>query len=577
MNQLTLLRRFRFICGLAAHFAALSVAAEHPNDRTALLREFQTLQLVPASGGFLIAPGKLPELRWERPYLVKELFGEFPLHVRWFDTAGNEVTEAKLPGRYGAYIEGKASDGTRIRRAATLFCIDPMAANFEGKNTPSRLVETRNFGLSEEVWEAHREAIDRFVLDSVTRGIQRDPHVAVLAAGIAEWVPTEPKTLTSPSARNQEYHLRLKRRILGVEDKYPSLQRPQMAKDFAPELLSGMPAEAGFDDRLPSDLKALCERWHDEAGEPFTIVVARRGIIIFHEAYGERDGQNVTRNTAYPLFSLTKGLTGIMLAQFLDQELLELDQPLGEVLPDLPTKGEYVITLRHCMMHMTGLEGHGRWGGPDNPWLENVVANGLDGLEPHHRYSGVGFDLAGTAMQLVSGKSVPRLFHEHLFEPLGFENARISDLGSGGHLRAIDLARLGQLLLNEGSYGQYEFFNRHTFEAILPKPYADFFPGNFQNSADYGLGLYWKGEPHPLAGKGSLPGDATILSSRTLGHGAYSGTVFRVDLENEIVLAVGRFNSGKNHEKYVQELLMKIIDALPKPAEGEVPINGKGL
>jgi hypothetical protein len=40
------------------------------------------------------------------------------------------------------------------------------------------------------------------------------------------------------------------------------------------------------------------------------------------------------------------------------------------------------ITLRQCFTHTTGLYGHEEYGGLHNPWLENVIANGLDYLEP---------------------------------------------------------------------------------------------------------------------------------------------------------------------------------------------------
>ncbi len=548
---------------LVAGIAALSAIAQEPVNRQLRLLEFQDLRIVPASGGHLIVPGKLPDLRWENPGLVLELFGKFPLEVRWFDAAGREVTEAKLPGRYGVYVEGRATDGRLIRRALPFYCADPALAAVAAE-FPPRLADTPIFGLPEDVWNAHREEIDRFILDALAQRLQRDPEAAVLAAGMAEWDPQTPRILAAPSTRHQEYHLRLKRKILGVEEKYPPLERPRRLEVSAPMLVEGTPHAAGVSDDLPAKLDDLCRKWSEEAGEPLTALVARRGVIVFHQAYGERAGEAVTRDTAYPLFSLTKMLTGVMLAQFLDADLLDLDQPLGEVLPDLPTTGPNAITLRQCLMHVTGLDGHNRWGGPDNPWLDNVVANGLDAVRPTYRYSGVAYDLAGTAMQLVGGKSIPRLFHEQLFEPLGFEGARITDLGSGGQLRAIDLARVGQLLLNRGSYGEHQFFGPATFEQILPRSYEELFPGIAPTAADYGLGIYWAREVHPQAGQGELPKDAKIMSRRTLCHGAYSGTLFQVDLENELVVVVGRFNSGANHGDHVKALLMTVMEGLLK-------------
>src|SRR5690606_27344086 len=116
------------------------------------------------------------------------------------------------------------------------------------------------------------------------------------------------------------------------------------------------------------------------------------------------------------------------------------------------------FTFRACMMHVTGLQGHTVWGGFDNPWFDNVVAQGLETLTPAYAYSGVPYDLVGFAMQELTGKPMSQLFHDHLFGPLGMEGATITGMGTGAELRAIDLARLGQLWLQRGTYGSKRFF-----------------------------------------------------------------------------------------------------------------------
>jgi CubicO group peptidase (beta-lactamase class C family) len=563
MNRHALSTRWqRGVCVLlAALLVSPSATPQEPLDRQALLQEFQDLRLLPDSGGFLIVPGEFPKLRWEQPHLVLELFGKLPLEAQWYDAAGNQVAQAQKPGRYGVYVEGRTADGMVVRRGLTFYCIDPETAMRVADENPLRLAGPP-FGLSNEIWTAHRDEIERFLLDAVAQRVEHDPQAGILAAGLAEWDPQSPHLLAAPSIRHQEYHLRLKQKLLNVEAKYPPLARPVTRDTPATMLREGTLQMVGISGDLPRKLEKLCQEWLEKEGSPFTVVVARRGVVVFHQAYGKQEDQPATRDTTYPLFSLTKMLTGVMLAEFLDAQLLDLDQPLGEVLPDLPTTGPNVITLRQCLMHTTGLEGHDRWGGPDNVWLDNVVANGLEAVRPTYRYSGVGYDLAGTAMQLVSGKSIPRLFHEHLFQPLGFEGARIADLGSGGRLRAIDLARVGQLLLNRGSYGEYEFFSPATYEKILPQAYEEWFPGLAPQASDYGLGLYWARDVPPPADQEHPTADARILSPRTLSHGAFSGTVFRVDLENELVVVVGRIRSGVAHDHYVKSLLMTVKESL---------------
>jgi CubicO group peptidase (beta-lactamase class C family) len=63
--------------------------------------------------------------------------------------------------------------------------------------------------------------------------------------------------------------------------------------------------------------------------------------------------------TRYPLASITKAVSGLLFAQFIDQGLIHPDDPVGKFLPDFPTTGEGVLTLRHCFTHTSGFEGHG--------------------------------------------------------------------------------------------------------------------------------------------------------------------------------------------------------------------------
>ena len=526
-------------------------------QREQWMRDFLDTRIVPESGGFVFA-GDFPTLRWERPLLARELFGDVSLETRWFDASGREVSQPASTGRYAAYIEARPAQGPPLRRSKTFFRFDPGAVT-PGPRTPLfQLPEQPAFGLSAAAWEAHREALEDFGNRVLTRALVREEEVAILSAGIADWdesAGVDP--LNTPAIRHQEHHLAIKRHILRADHRYPPLDYPGPAAPQAPALRTGTDEEAGFSPELAARLREFCRDWERREGEPFTIVVARHGVIAFHEAFGEE----ADTDTVYPLFSITKSLTGILAALFIEQGLLHPDEPLGLVLPDLPLSGPNAVTARGCFMHVTGLEGQIGWRGLDNPWLDNHAAHALSVGGPAYRYSGVAYDLVGTALQIISGKSVARLFQEHLFDPLEMENARVTSLGIGGHLRAIDLAKFGQLLLNSGAYGDRRFFGGATLRQILPRAYADHFPG-LADRADYGFGLRWAGEPHPRAGHDGIPTDAILPSGRTIGHGSLSGTVFRVDLENELVIAVGRYRSGENHGDYLRNLLLLVTENL---------------
>jgi CubicO group peptidase (beta-lactamase class C family) len=172
-------------------------------------------------------------------------------------------------------------------------------------------------------------------------------------------------------------------------------------------------------------------------------------------------------------------------------------------------------------------------GGMRNPHLENVVLNGIDVLEPGktYAYCGLGFELVAKAMEIVSGQCAVRLYHEHLFEPLGFGDVELGNASADGHFTARELGILGQWLANQGSYGDQEFISPETFEELLPKPLG------VPNAPEtYGLGLQWIRHLKPGAPADSKDPNDLLFSPRTVGHGSFSGCIMVVDLDQGLVI-----------------------------------------
>lgn len=270
----------------------------------------------------------------------------------------------------------------------------------------------------------------------------------------------------------------------------------------------------------------------------------------------------MTRETPSEMASLTKLVTGMLFAQFVDQGLISIDDPVGKFLPDFPVTGDNVLTLRHCFTHSSALFGHEEWGGMHNPWLDNVIANAGEHLEPGrtHNYNGMGYDLAGKVMEVVSGKSIFRLMREQLFDPLGLTHTTMEeDLGFSCFSTAADFAKIGQLLLNRGAYRGVTFFSPQTFESILPQPLNRYYP---VINKDWGIGLTWMRQKHPQAGTNGIAKDATVLSRNVIGHGSATSAILRVDLDNELVIAQSRRRGGKDYDKHLTKFLIAIESGL---------------
>jgi len=200
--------------------------------------------------------------------------------------------------------------------------------------------------------------------------------------------------------------------------------------------------------------------------------------------------------------------------------------------------------------------------------LDNVIANNPEVFQPGRvvNYNGMGMDLAGKVMEIVSGKSYFRLAHENFFRPLGLSNEITQrDLAFGIDCAVMDLARVGQMMLNRGSYGDTEFFSPETFAKLLPRPINEIYP-NMPNS--YSTGPTW------IYGLGLMPMHWGILGRNTFGHGGAGGEILSVDPDNDLVVAMERFTQGKDFDKHLRLFLKSIAESMkPETVRGGIDVG----
>lgn len=522
-------------------------------------KEIQECEVFPVHKDRYVFRGDtFPRLTWDAgDEVVRGVGAGKPLPVRWFDAGLREVAAPKEPGRYTAYVELPLPDGSRFRRSLT-FCKAP--ETLRGYNLDMQVSFARppnGSGVTRAAWNSHLEALTIAGEGVLEEGFMNSPAGAMLLAYALEMKETDTpaSTLDNPWIRDVENGLALKRKILGAAAP-KTLRPPATAAPAVPVLTPGTAAAAGMQDTTPAKLREVCAEWARDGEQPFVALVARNGTVFFHEAFGKAE-----RDEKFEAASITKAVSGMLFAQFIDQGLMSPDDPLGMYLPDFPTTGGKVLTLRHCLNHVSGLNGHFEWGGVHNPWLDNVIANGLETLRPGkvYNYNGMGFDLTGLAMESVTGKSVLRLFQENLFLPLGMKNVYQWDMACATRFSAEDFGKLAQLLLNQGAYGDRRFFSPETFAKIAPQPLETHFP---DVKKVYGFGLDYLAVKDPEAGKNGVPEDRVLLGKRLLGHGAASSSVLRADLDHGLVIIVARNDAGRNYGQHLAKFLKTLEDGL---------------
>jgi CubicO group peptidase (beta-lactamase class C family) len=170
--------------------------------------------------------------------------------------------------------------------------------------------------------------------------------------------------------------------------------------------------------------------------------------IIYEGAFGTRDlvhGPEMTLDTIFRLASMTKAVTSVAAMQLVEQGRLQLEQPIGNVLPELAAPqvlegfddagaprlrpAKRPITLHHLLTHTAGF-GYETW---DPNLIRYVKVTGtLSGttgklaslrlplvFDPGERWEyGINLDWVGRAVEAASGQPLEVYFREHIFAPL---------------------------------------------------------------------------------------------------------------------------------------------------------------
>ncbi|HVW78812.1 MAG TPA: serine hydrolase domain-containing protein [Alloacidobacterium sp.] len=160
------------------------------------------------------------------------------------------------------------------------------------------------------------------------------------------------------------------------------------------------------------------------------------GNIVLLDSIGnftyESDSAAVTPETIYDLASVTKVFATTSAAMLLfDRSILDLDTPVGEILPGFVVGNEHAaerahVTMRMLLAHASGLPAYARLfeqHSSANALLRACLQMPLE-APPGTRadYSDLGFILLGKALEVLSGDHLARFCHREIFTPLGLSN-----------------------------------------------------------------------------------------------------------------------------------------------------------
>jgi CubicO group peptidase (beta-lactamase class C family) len=170
---------------------------------------------------------------------------------------------------------------------------------------------------------------------------------------------------------------------------------------------------------------------------------------VYEGAFGRRSlaaETPMSLDTVFWIASMTKAVTSVAAMQLVERGKLDLDAPIGKLLPALAgpqvlegfdsggrprlRSATRPITLRHLLTHTAGFS-YNNWNPDMGRYMEvtGLPATGsgllaaLDApliFEPGERWEyGINTDWLGQAVEAASGQRLDAYFREHIFEPLG--------------------------------------------------------------------------------------------------------------------------------------------------------------
>lgn len=129
----------------------------------------------------------------------------------------------------------------------------------------------------------------------------------------------------------------------------------------------------------------------------------------------------VTESTLFDIASLTKLFVAVALMSLVQEGALELDRPVRHYLPAIQHGTKSAITLRQLLTHTSGLpEDLPLWRYPQRT-RKQLLLDAAVSAEPGsiHRYSCVGYVIAGMVGESVCGISLAELVQTRVCRPLG--------------------------------------------------------------------------------------------------------------------------------------------------------------
>ena len=217
-------------------------------------------------------------------------------------------------------------------------------------------------------------------------------------------------------------------------------------------LKEGTPHEAGMDSARLDRVRKLGAQWVEKGETPsLVLLVARRGTIVLHEAFGVQRPEHTTstlkRDSIFPLASCSKPLTAAAVMCLVEDGLIGLNRPLIDYIAEWDVPGVQwldELLVADLLCHTSGIDdlalgAHIQAAAARSPDLPpagpgqhpklsariHLAAGAPLARRPGEvlMYSNFGFNLLADMVRRVSGQPFWQFVQSRIFKPLGMQDS----------------------------------------------------------------------------------------------------------------------------------------------------------
>jgi CubicO group peptidase (beta-lactamase class C family) len=234
--------------------------------------------------------------------------------------------------------------------------------------------------------------------------------------------------------------------------------------------------------------------WEESLQKNYTdgVIIMHHGKIVYEKYFGA-----LTTDGQHAAMSVTKSFTGTLGIILTEEGLIDPSKLVSEYIPELKNSAFGDATVRQVMDMTTALQFSEDYADPNAEiWKFSAAGNALpkpkdyDGPKTYYEYlptvkkkgvhgdsfgyKTVNSDVLGWIIAKVTGKTVDEVLSEKIWKKLGTEQDGYFSVdaigtpfaGGGYNLGLRDMARFGQLFLNDGKVGEEQIISKSAIDDI---------------------------------------------------------------------------------------------------------------